>query len=67
MADVHADKGDAVARALGREKYTVYLRFISRAAMDSIVNEVNTRVHAGTPVEDAIASGRIQIREALRR
>ena len=66
MADVHADLGDAVARALGREKYSVYLPILSSAAMESIFNEVNTRVHTGTPFDDAIAYGRTQIREALK-
>jgi hypothetical protein len=66
MAEAHADKGDAVARALGREKYTLYLPILSGAAMDAIFSEVNARVHAGTSMEDAIAFGRIQIREALK-
>jgi len=66
MADDHADKGDAVARALGREKYTVYIRILSGAAMDAIFSEVTTRVQRGTSVEDAIAYGRTQIREALK-
>jgi hypothetical protein len=66
MAEAHADKGDTVARALGREKYTVYLRILSGAAMDSILSQVNARVHAGTPVDDAIEYGRTQIREALK-
>jgi energy-converting hydrogenase A subunit M len=66
MADAHADPGDAVARLLGREKYSVYLRMLSCAAMDAIVNEVNTRVHAGTPVDEAITFGRTQMREAMK-
>ncbi len=66
MAEDHADKGDAVARALGREKYTVYLRILPGAAMDAIFSEVTTRVHAGASMEDAVAYGRIQIREALK-
>ena len=36
MAEVHADQGDAVARALGREKYTLYLQILSGEAMDAI-------------------------------
>ena len=67
MADAHADYGDAVARALGREKYTVCLRIISGAAMDPIFREVSQRVRAGTPVDDAIAYGRAQIREVVHR
>jgi energy-converting hydrogenase A subunit M len=66
MADDHADLGDAVARALGREKYSVYLRIVSGAAMDAIFREVDARVHTGTPLDDAIAYGRTQIREALK-
>jgi hypothetical protein len=66
MADDHADQGDAVARALGREKYSLYLRILSGAAMDVIFREVDARVHTGTPVDDAIAYGRTQIREALK-
>ncbi|MDO8874119.1 MAG: DUF1959 family protein [Methanoregula sp.] len=67
MAEAHADHGDAVARALGREKFTLYLQILSSAAMDSIFSEVNARVHAGIPMEEAIAFGRTQIREALKR
>ena len=66
MADDHADQGDAVARALGREKYSLYLRILSGATMDAIFREVDARVHTGTPVDDAIAYGRTQIREALK-
>jgi len=67
MADTHADQGDKVARALGREKYTLYLQILSGAAMDSIFIEVSDRVHAGTSMDDAIAYGRTQIREVLKR
>ena len=66
MADDHADQNNAVARALGREKYSVYLRILSGAAMDAIFREVDARVQAGTPVYDAIIYGRTQIREALK-
>jgi energy-converting hydrogenase A subunit M len=66
MADDHADKSDEVGRALGREKYTLYLGILSGAAMDAIFHEVNARVYAGTPVNDAIAYGRTQIREAMK-
>ena len=66
MADDHADRSDAVARALGREKYTVYLPILSSAAMDAIFREVDARVHTGTPIDDAIAYGRTQIQEALK-
>lgn len=66
MADVHADPGDTVARALGREKYSLYLRILSGGAMDAIFRDVNARVREGTPLDDAIAYGRTQIREALR-
>jgi hypothetical protein len=66
MAEDHADQGDAVARALGREKYSLYLRILSGATMDAIFREVDARVHTGTPVDDAIAYGRTQIREALK-
>ncbi len=66
VAEAHADQGDAVARALGREKYTLYLQILSGAAMDAIFREVNARVHAGIPMEEAIAYGRTQIREALK-
>jgi energy-converting hydrogenase A subunit M len=67
MADAHADQDDPVARALGREKYTLYLQIISGAAMESIFHEVTDRIRAGTPMEDAIAYGRVKIREALQR
>jgi len=66
MADDHADQGDAVARALGREKYSLYLRILSGATMDAIFRDVDARVQAGTPVDDAIIYGRTQIREALK-
>jgi hypothetical protein len=66
VAETHADRGDAVARALGREKYTLYLQLLSGAAMDAIFCEVNARIHKGIPVDDAITYGRTQIREALK-
>jgi len=67
MAEAHADQEDAVARALGREKYTRYLQIIPDAAMERIFREVSDRVHAGAAMEDAIAYGRVRIREELRR
>jgi hypothetical protein len=67
MADAHADPGDPVARALGREKYTLYLRIIPGAAMESIFHAVNDRIQTGTPTEDAIAFGRQRILEEIRR
>jgi hypothetical protein len=67
MADAHADQDDPVARELGREKYTRYLQIISNAAMESIFHAVSDRVRTGIPVKDAIAYGRTQIREQLRR
>ena len=67
MADVHADQDDPVARELGREKFTQYLQILPDAAMEHIFREVNDRVRAGTAMEDAIAYGRVRIREELRR
>jgi hypothetical protein len=67
MADAHADQDDPVARALGREKYTLYLQIMSGAAMESIFHAVNDRIQAGTPTEDAIAFGRQRILEEIRR
>jgi hypothetical protein len=67
MADAHADQDDPVARALGREKYTLYLQIMSGAAMESIFHAVNDRVREGTAMEDAIAYGRERIREELHR
>jgi energy-converting hydrogenase A subunit M len=67
MADVHADQDDPVARALGREKFTQYLQILPYAAMEPIFHEVSGLVHAGTPMEDAIAYGREKMREELRR
>lgn len=67
MADVHADQDDPVARELGREKYTRYLQILPDVTMESIFHAVSDRVHAGIAMEDAIAYGRVRIREELRR
>jgi hypothetical protein len=67
MADAHADQDDPVARELGREKYTLYLRIMSGAAMDAIFHAVSDRVRTGATLESAITYGRAQIREELRR
>lgn len=67
MADTYGDKDDTVARALGREKYTLYLRIINSAAMESIFHAVSDRIRAGNTAEDAIVFGRQKIREELRR
>jgi energy-converting hydrogenase A subunit M len=67
MADAYADTDDTIARALGREKYTLYLRIISSAAMESIFHAVNDRIRAGTPIDDAITFGRQRILEEIRR
>jgi hypothetical protein len=67
MADAHADQDDPVARELGREKYTLYLRIMSGAAMDAIFHAVSDRVRTGAALESAITYGRAQIREELRR
>jgi hypothetical protein len=67
MADKFADKEDAVARELGREKYTRYLQILPDGTMEHIFREVSDQVHTGTAMEDAIAHGRVRIREELRR
>ena len=67
MADVHADQDDPVARELGREKYTRYLQILPDVTMESIFHAVSDRVHAGIAMKDAIAYGRVRIREELRR
>jgi hypothetical protein len=67
MADAHADPDNPVARALGREKYTLYLQILSGAAMESIFLAVSDRIRAGAAMEEAIANGRKMIREELRR
>jgi len=67
MADAHADPYDPVARALGKEKYTLYLQIVSNAAMESIFHAVSDRIRTGVPVQEAIRYGRAQIREELRR
>ena len=67
MADAHADQDDPVGRALGREKYTRYLQILPDAAMESIFHAVCDRLHAGAGMEEAIAYGRVRIREELRR
>jgi hypothetical protein len=67
MADAYADRDDPVARALGREKYTRYLQIVPDVTMEHIFHEVSDRVHAGIVIEDALAYGRVRIREELRR
>jgi energy-converting hydrogenase A subunit M len=67
MADAYADQDNPVARALGREKYSIYLGIISTAAMESIFHAVNDLIRAGTPTEDAVVFGRQKILEELRR
>jgi len=67
MADAHADKEDGVARELGREKYSRYLQILPGVTMEHIFREVSDRVHAGTAMDDAIAYGRVRIREELRK
>jgi len=61
-----SDNGE-VATALGKEKYTLFIPILPVAAMDSIFRDVNERVRTGIPVAEAVAYGRAQIREALRR
>jgi len=67
MADAYADCDDPVARALGREKYTRYLQLLPDGTMEHIFREVSDRIRTGTSLDDAIASGRIRIREELRK
>ncbi|HET6580926.1 MAG TPA: DUF1959 family protein [Methanoregula sp.] len=67
MADAHADRDDPLAHALGREKYTLYLKILPDVTMEHIFREVSDRVHAGSTMEEALAYGRVRIREELRR
>ncbi len=67
MADAHADEEDAVARELGREKYSRYLQILPSVTMEHIFREVSDHVRTGTSIEDAIAFGRVRIREELRK
>lgn len=66
-ADIHDQASDALTRALGRVRYTVYIPIVPVAAMDAIFHDVNERVRTGMALADAITYGRSQIREALRR
>ena len=66
-AGTDLSKGNGVAAALGKEKYTIYIPILPVAVMDSIFRDVNERMRTGTPVAEAVAYGRAQIREALRR
>jgi hypothetical protein len=67
MADLYADRDDPVARALGREKYTRYLQLLPNGTMEHIFREASDRIRKGTSPEDAIAAGRLRIREELRK
>lgn len=67
MADAYGDRDVPVARALGREKYSRYLHFLPDGTMDHIFREVSDRVRTGTSMDDAIAFGRVRIREELRK
>jgi hypothetical protein len=66
-ADANADPGDVIAKSLGREKYTAYVPVVPVAAMESIFHDVNERVHTGFPIGEAVAYGKAQIREVMRR
>jgi energy-converting hydrogenase A subunit M len=66
-AQTELSNSNEVATALGKEKYTLYIPILPVAAMDSIFRDVNERVRTGTPMQDAIAYGRAQLREELRR
>ena len=58
-------QSDELAAALGKEKYTIYIPILPVATMDSIFHDVIEHIRTGTPVAEAVAYGRTQIREAL--
>ena len=60
-------QSDELAAALGKEKYTIYIPILPVATMDSIFRDVIEHIRTGTPVAEAVAYGRTQIREALNR
>lgn len=66
-ADANADPKDVIATSIGREKYTAYVPIVPVAAMESIFHDVNERVRTGSPIGEAVAHGKAQIREAMRR
>ncbi len=66
MGLLHADTDDPVARKLGCELFTRFIPLIAPEAMQSICEDVRTRIASGMPEAAAIDEGLAGIREAIR-
>lgn len=65
-AAVHAAKSaDPVARAIGRDLYTKAIPLVTETTMETIYRQTTEKVNAGMPVDEAVAQGRVMVREAI--
>lgn len=56
---------DAVARAIGRDLYTIYIPLLPADVMENIYRKTTGKVQSGTPFDEAVAEGRAMVREAM--
>ncbi len=56
---------DPVARAVGRDLYTIYIPLVPAGVMENICRTATVRVQSGTPLNEAVAQGRAMVREAM--
>lgn len=56
---------DPVARAVGRDLYTMYIPLIPAEVMESICQTTTAKITSGTPFDKAVAEGRTMVREAM--
>jgi hypothetical protein len=57
---------DPVARAVGRNLYSLYLPLVPAGVMEEIYQKTAAKVQSGASFEDAVAEGRAMMREAMR-
>ena len=56
---------DPVARAVGRDLYTIYIPLVPEGVMENIYHTTTVKVQSGTPFDDAVAQARALVREAM--
>ena len=60
-----AGETDPVARAIGRDLYTIALPLVPSEVMENIYQNTMVRIQSGAAFDEAVAQGRAEVREAM--
>jgi energy-converting hydrogenase A subunit M len=60
-----AEDLDPLARAVGRDLYTIYIPLVPAGVMETICRTATAHLQSGNSFDEAVARGRAMVREAM--